>query len=97
MLPSAIATLVCSALADHPALAFTCVQGAVKFSSPKNHARPVLFNDRSVNETGNGAVPERGEAVKLATGGIPAGFTVMDVPGSVVLDPPALATVSRAV
>ena len=70
MLPSGIATLLCRYLADHPALAFTCVQGAVKFSSPKNHAQPVgRFDDKSVNKTGSGAVPKVTSAVKSAKGG----------------------------
>jgi hypothetical protein len=41
----------------------------VYVSSPKYHARPVgLFNEKSVNETDSGAVPEVILAVKLATG-----------------------------
>jgi hypothetical protein len=50
ILPSGIATLLARPLPDHPALAFISVQGAVKFSSPKNHAQPVgVFDDVSLN------------------------------------------------
>jgi hypothetical protein len=59
MLPSGIATLLWCHLAVHSALAVVCVHGAVQFSSPKNHAQPLgLFNERSVNETCSGAVPD---------------------------------------
>jgi hypothetical protein len=69
MLPSRIATLLCWYLFDHPELAFCGIQGAVYVSSPKNHAQPEgKFDDKSVNETGSGAVPEVTLAVKLATG-----------------------------
>jgi hypothetical protein len=50
MLPSGITTLLATTLADHLGLAFISVQGAVKFSSPKNHAQPVgVFDDVSLN------------------------------------------------
>jgi hypothetical protein len=70
MLPSGIATLLCWLLAVHPPLAFTDVHGAVKFSSPKNHAQPAgVFDDKSENETVNGSVPVVGVPLKLAFGG----------------------------
>jgi hypothetical protein len=69
MLPSGIATLLCSYLADHPALAFTLVQGAVYDSSPKYHAQPVgLPLDESLKVTVSGAVPVVGVPEKFATG-----------------------------
>jgi hypothetical protein len=45
----------------------------VYVSSPKNLVQPIgLFDDKSVNETGSGAVLEVILAVKLATGAIGA-------------------------
>jgi hypothetical protein len=67
MLPSCSTTLL--RLSDHPALAFTRVQGAVKFSSPKYHAQPVgLPVEASVNVTVNGDGPFMGVPVNCATG-----------------------------
>lgn len=51
----------------------------------------------SVNWTISGEVPLVTSVVKLATGDIPAGFTMIVVPGLVVWLPSVLATVSRAV
>jgi hypothetical protein len=76
MLPSGIATLLWKYLADHPELAFCGVQGAVYVSSPKYHAQPLgKFDDKSVNDTDSGAVPEEILAVKFATGADGAALT----------------------
>jgi hypothetical protein len=43
----------------------------VYVSSPKNQAQPVgLFDDKSVNEIGNGADPDCVSAVNSATGAV---------------------------
>jgi hypothetical protein len=76
ILPSGVTTLVSDCLPAHPVLAFTCTQGCVYFSSPKNHAQPVgVFVERSIKETGNGAVPEVLLAVKLTIGGLEPSLT----------------------
>jgi hypothetical protein len=69
ILPSGITTLLCPSLVVQQLLAFTCVQGALKSSSPKYHAQPLgVPEERSVNEMVSGAVPEVTLEVKLATG-----------------------------
>jgi hypothetical protein len=68
---------VARSLGDHSALAFTCVQGLEKFSSPKYHAQPVGEPvEVSENCIVNGAVPDMGAPVKLATGAAHTGLEI---------------------
>ncbi len=90
MLPSGTTTVPACLRADHPALAFTRVQGWVYVSSPKNHAQPEgVLVDVSVNRTGRGVVPDVTLAVKLATGA-DSSVTVIYPFFCVLLNPPVL-------